>query len=92
MPVGSSTMAGAEVVWRIVVRIGSGQPELRSALATLPVRARAERLRQLALVGLYSLRIGPVAETGRPESVPDPDPGLSERRERLLRGLLLESD
>jgi len=85
-------MAGAEVVWRIVVRIGSGQPELRSALATLPVRARAERLRQLALVGLYSLRIGPVAETGRPESVPEPGPAVSERRERLLRGLLPESD
>jgi hypothetical protein len=40
-------------VWRIVVRIGSGQPELRAALAPLPARARAERLRQLALVGLY---------------------------------------
>jgi hypothetical protein len=85
-------MAGAEVVWRIVVRIGSGQPELRAALAALPVRARAERLRQLALVGLYSLRIGPMAETGRPASVPEPDPGLHERRERLLRGLRLETD
>lgn len=32
----------------MVVHIGSGQPELQAALAQLPSRARAERLRQLA--------------------------------------------
>jgi hypothetical protein len=85
-------MAGAEARWRIVVHIGSGQPELRAALADLPSRARAERLRQLALVGLYSLRGGP-SPTGSgmaPNNVQDA--AVTERRERLLRGLLQEPD
>ena len=38
---GSSTMADAEAGWRIVVHIGSGQPELRAALGELPSRVRA---------------------------------------------------
>ena len=81
-------MAGAEVRWRIVVHIGSGQPELRAALAELPSRARAERLRQLALLGLYNLRGGstgamipPAAQVGETHT------GFDERRERLLRSL-----
>lgn len=81
-------MAGAEAGWRVVVHIGSGQPELQAALAPLPVRARAERLRQLALVGLYSLRCGP----GATVSMPEPDGALSARRERLLQGLLQAID
>jgi len=81
-------MAGAEVRWRVVVHIGSGQPELRAALAELPSRARAERLRQLALLGLYNLRCGstgamipPAAQVAETQTV------LSARRERLLRSL-----
>jgi len=81
-------MAGVETGWRIVVHIGSGQPELRAALAELPSRARAERLRQLALLGLYNLRCGstsptipPTAQVGETHTV------LDERRERLLRSL-----
>ncbi len=81
-------MAGAEAGWRIVVHIGSGQPELRAALAELPSRARAERLRQLALLGLYNLRCGSTStpipsapQVGETRTV------LDERRERLLRSL-----
>ena len=71
-----------------MVHIGSGQPELQAALSALPARARAERLRQLALVGLYSLRCGPPV----PESHSEPDTALSVRRERLLQGLLQATD
>jgi hypothetical protein len=83
-------MAGAEAGWRIVVHLGAAQPELRAALAQVPLRARAERLRQLALVGLYSLHRGsaPAArEPHAPEAV-----ALDARRERLLSGLLPVTD
>jgi hypothetical protein len=79
-------MAGTEAGWRVVVHIGSGQPELQAALSALPARARAERLRQLALVGLYSLRCGATV------SIPEPQGALSARRERLLQGLLQAID
>jgi hypothetical protein len=84
-------MASADSAWRVVVQIGSGQPELQAALARLPARARAERLRQLALVGLYSLRVGPASAPG-PDPVSGPDRAVAERRERLLSGLLQEGD
>ena len=81
-------MAGAEVRWRMVVHIGSGQPELRAALADLPSRARAERLRQLALLGLYNLRCGPTSAMIPPAAqVAKTQTVLSERRDRLLRSL-----
>jgi hypothetical protein len=48
-------MGRADGGWRIVVRIGAGQPELQAALAAVPARARAERLRQLAIIGLCRL-------------------------------------
>ncbi len=85
-------MAGVESGWRIVVHIGSGQPELRAALAQLPLRARAERLRMLALVGLYSLRCGPASTETATALNSERDAGVTERRERLLRGLLQETD
>ena len=85
-------MAGAEPGWRVVVHIGSGQPELQAALAALPARARAERLRQLALVGLYSLRCGPGATVSIPEPQGAPDGAVGTRRERLLQGLLQAID
>ena len=85
-------MAGAETRWRVVVHIGSGQPELQAALSALPARARAERLRQLALVGLYSLRCGPPATVSIPEPPSDPQGVMSARRERLLQGLLQAID
>jgi hypothetical protein len=81
-------MAGAEGRWRVVVSVGPAQPELRAALAPLPPRARAERLRQLALVGLSTLHgaatapmLAPPAQTAEPRF------GLDQRRERLLRSL-----
>jgi len=73
-------MASAESGWHVVVQIGSGQPELQAALAPLPARARAERLRQLALVGLYSLRFGLASVVHGPE--------LSGRRILRLRDAL----
>ena len=86
-------MAGVESGWRVVVHIGSGQPELRAALAELPARARAERLRQLALVGICSLRGGASVAA----SVPDPQPpqtdtAFTARRERLMRALAVEGE
>jgi len=85
-------MAGAEAGWRVVVHIGSGQPELQAALAALPVRARAERLRQLALVGLYSLRCGPPAPVPASEPHSEANVAMTARRERLLQGLLQATD
>ena len=85
-------MAGAEAGWRVVVHIGSGQPELQAALAALPARARADRLRQLALVGLYSLRCGPPAAPPAAAPHREAPVALTARRERLLQGLLHEPD
>jgi hypothetical protein len=85
-------MAGAEAGWRIVVHIGAAQPELRAALAEVPVRARAERLRQLALVGLCSLRPGPTSAPSTPESQEPEEDAPDQRRERLLSGLLHVAD
>jgi hypothetical protein len=85
-------MAGAEAGWRIVVHLGAAQPELRAALAQVPLRARAERLRQLALVGLYSLHRGSAAAASMSEPQAPQDVALDARRERLLSGLLPVTD
>lgn len=71
------------------MRIGAGQPELRAALAAIPARARAERLRQLALIGLCRLPndAAPVLPQESAE-----EPTLKARRERLLQGLLGRAD
>jgi hypothetical protein len=58
----------------------------------LPSRAQAERLRQLALVGLCSLRFGPASAVKGAESGSAQDSTVTERRERLLRGLLQDAD
>ena len=86
-------MAGVESGWRVVVHIGSGQPELRAALADLPARARAERLRQLALVGLYSLHGGASVAASMPAThPPEGDTAFAARRERLMRALAAEGE
>ena len=86
-------MAGAETGWRIVVHIGSGQPELRAALADLPARARAERLRQLALVGLYSLHGGASVAASMPAThPPEGDTAFAARRERLMCALAVDGE
>jgi hypothetical protein len=85
-------MVGAEAGWRIVVHLGAAQPELRAALAQVPLRARAERLRQLALVGLYSLHRGSAPAPSAPRPQAPEDVALDARRERLLSGLLQVTD
>jgi len=86
-------MAGAEARWRVVVHIGSSQPELRAALAELPARARAERLRQLALVGLYSLHGGASVAASMPATHPSKgDTEFTARRGRLMRVLTAEGE
>ena len=86
-------MAGAESGWRVVVHIGSGQPELRAALADVPARARAERLRQLALVGLYSLHGGASVAASMPDSQPpESESTFTARRERLMRALAVDGE
>ena len=72
------------------LRLGLTEISVRSAIlnGTADVECTAHECRNQK----HALRIGPVAETGRPASGPEPGPGLSERRERLLRGLRLETD
>jgi hypothetical protein len=79
-------MASAEAGWRVVVRIGVTHPELRGDLAPLPSRARAERLRHLALVGLHCLRAGLPRLAQTPAHCESTNE-LSARRDRLLRTL-----
>ena len=77
----------------MVVSVGAAQPELRAALAPLPPRARAERLRQLALVGLSALRGAATAAMVAPAGqAPEPPSGLDQRRERLLHSLAAASE
>jgi hypothetical protein len=86
-------MAGAEPRWRVVVSVGPAQPELRAALAPLPPRARAERLRQLALVGLSTLHgAATAAMVATTAQAPEPKSGFDQRRERLLRSLAAGSE
>jgi len=73
---------------RIVTRINPSHPELHAELAGLPARARAERLRQLALLGIGFLRARPIPAT-------DPVPSGAEThgaRERVLRSLIRDLD
>ena len=79
-------MAGNRWGGRVVVQIGATtQRELHAELAVLPSRARAERLRQLALVGLSCLRRPTTA--AEPVAAPPPADRLAPRRERLLQAL-----
>ena len=80
-------MAGNRWGGRVVVQIGAAtQRELHAELAVLPSRARAERLRQLALVGLSCLR-RPAGTAADPFGAPSPADRLAPRRERLLQTL-----
>jgi hypothetical protein len=68
---------------RIVVHVGGASPELARALASTPARARAERLRQLALLGLVALRAPDVAVA--PRTVAEPvTASVDARRQRVL--------
>ena len=79
-------MSGTSWEGRVVVHIGAAaQRELHADLAALPARARAERLRQLALLGLSCLRRPTTA--AEPVAAPPPADRLAPRRERLLQAL-----
>lgn len=75
---------------RVIVKISDGHPELRDALLKVPPRARAERLRHLALSGIAA-SIGHVtstnafAPTPTPKTNPSVDDTKERRRERLLK-------
>lgn len=80
-------MAGNRWLGRVVVQIGATtQRELHAELAALPSRARAERLRQLALVGLSCLRRSGATAAEAVGAPPRAD-RLAPRRERLLQAL-----
>jgi hypothetical protein len=84
-------MPDAEAL-RVQVRLsGLEHPELHAALGALPVRSRAERLRQLALLGLRGLSVAPAstaaeAQTATITNTAAPDP----RRAHLLAALHLD--
>jgi hypothetical protein len=80
-------MSGSRWHGRVVVHVGAAtQRELHADLAALPSRARAERLRQLALLGLSWLRGGPAKAAAHPDA-PTPADRLAPRRARLLQAL-----
>jgi len=82
-------MPGADAL-RVQVRLSRlTHPELHAALQGLPPRRRADRVRQLALLGLRSLTAStvPVAATELPVAVAEP--ASDQRRTRLLASLTL---
>lgn len=62
-----------------------GSPELFTELSSLAPRARTERLRALALIGLMTLRGGVVASDGLPE--PTPQQGGEDKKENVRKAL-----
>ena len=72
---------------RVIVSITAGCPELAAHLETQPPRARAERLRLLATLGLTALRGGLVAGqmADRPVDKPASDQEEQQRRQLLAR-------
>ena len=72
---------------RIVVHVGGASPELARLLADTPARARAERLRQLALLGLVALRPAPEGPIGPPSLAPPIEASAHTRRQRVLGAL-----
>ena len=70
---------------RIVVHVGGASPELARVLADTPIRARAERLRQLALLGLVALRPTPELAVGPGAGAhPAADRSPQARRQHVL--------
>ncbi len=75
-----------------------GSPELYHELADLPARARAERLRSLALIGLAALKGGAPISTGvhdeEKKASADNEAGTKRKAakkalgDKLLKGLL----
>ena len=73
---------------------GLEHPELHAALNALPVRSRAERLRQLALLGWRALALAspPTATTAGAEtaSAADTSAAPDPRRAQMLASLQLD--
>ena len=69
------------------MHVGGASPELARLLADTPARARAERLRQLALLGLVALRAAPEGPIGPPSLAPPPEASAQTRRQRVLGAL-----
>lgn len=67
---------------RIVVKIPTGTyPELLADLGTVATRARAERLRVLAMIGLRDLLQGPSREHASPNSQGPTEEDAAERKQ-----------
>ncbi len=84
-------MADAETI-RIQVHLSPElHPELFTALAGLRPRGRAERVRQLALMGLAGVQAQATGavQARAEDSLNQSAVGLSPTRARLLQGLLL---
>ena len=82
---------------RVQVRVSAGlHPELFATLAPIGLRGRADRLRQLALLGLSGQRVasgeqslpvsGPAGVLAEP-AAEQRDPALAARRARVLGAL-----
>ncbi|MFE8031790.1 hypothetical protein [Thiohalocapsa marina] len=92
-------MAAAETLRIQVCLSAQLHPELFAVLAPLPPRRRAERLRQLTLLGLVAqgrpateagVRGGAILPQALPEGAPDrADPQLEAQRAGLLGALSL---
>ena len=72
---------------RVIVSITAGCPELAAHLETQPPRARAERLRLLATLGLTALRGGLAAGQMADSTMDKPasDQEEQQRRQLLVR-------
>ncbi len=69
---------------RVIVSITAGCPELAAHLETQPPRARAERLRLLATLGLTALHGGLAAGQTADRTVDKPAPDQDEQHRRQL--------
>lgn len=64
--------------FRVQASISEGYPDLYEELAALPVKARSDRLRFLAAIGLMAVRSGaPVFGHSAPPNPPNPPPDHS---------------
>lgn len=101
MRAGFFVMANVKTEVKMTLRVGNSFPELRMDLLAMPPRARAERLRHLAALGLnismwsYSDHsLGPVLQptagshqTQKETGEPRPHDGLTPARREFLTGL-----
>lgn len=77
---------------RVQVRLSSLEhPELHKALGALPARSRAERLRQLALLGLRGLSLATTVAAAEARTSTTADTAAADpRRAQLLASLRID--